>query len=147
MYSAFLHTHNVLRWFVLVLGVLAIVKAAQGMSGDRGYAPARRAGVLFMGSLHLQLLLGLALFLLSPFIEGAMYDMKATMAEAAVRFFVVEHPSVMIAAAILMTIGGIVAKNAANDAAKHRKLLIFAGITMAMVLWGIPWQRPMMPGM
>jgi hypothetical protein len=145
--SALLHTHNVVRWFVLVLGVLAIVKAAQGISGDRGYAPARRAGVFFAAFLHLQLLLGLTLFLVSPLIERAMYDMRATMADAAVRFFVVEHPVVMIAAAILMTIGGVVAKNAANDAAKHRKLLVFALITMAMVLWGIPWHRPMMPGL
>jgi hypothetical protein len=147
VYNAFLHTHNVLRWFVLVLGVLAVVKAAQGISGDRDYAPARRAGVLFTGLLHLQLLLGLALFLLSPFIASALADMKATMADAAVRFFVAEHPTVMVVAAILMTIGGIVAKNAATDAARHRKLLVFAGITMALVLWGIPWQRPMMPGL
>lgn len=148
MYSALLHSHNLLRWAVLLLGVLALVRAWRGIGGTVPYAAgARRAGVLFTASLHLQLVLGLLLFLVSPFIEGAMTDMKATMADKAVRFFVAEHPTLMVAAAILMTVGGIVAKNAANDAARHRKLLVFAGITMALVLWGIPWQRALFPGM
>lgn len=147
MHSALLHSHNLLRWVVLLLGILALVKAAQGLGGDRPYPAARRAGVLFTASLHLQLVLGLLLFLVSPFIETAMADMKATMADRALRFFIAEHPVIMVAAAVLMTIGGIVAKNAASDASRHRKLLVFAGLTMALVLWGIPWQRALFPGM
>lgn len=147
MHSALLHTHNLLRWVVLVLGVLAVLKAAQGLSGDRPYAAARKFSAMFMGSLHLQLLLGLLLFLFSPTVKAAMRDMEATMANADLRFFVAEHPTLMVIAAILMTVGGIVAKNAANDAARHRKALIFSTVTMAVVLWGIPWQRALFPGM
>lgn len=147
MHSALLHTHNLLRWAVLILGVLAFVKALQGMKGDRPYAPARGAGVLFTASLHLQLLLGLLLYMVSPAIKAIMRDMQAAMGDAGMRFIVAEHPTIMVLATILMTIGGIIAKNAANDAAKHRKAAIFIGITMAMVLWGIPWQRALFPGM
>lgn len=147
MHAALLHTHNLLRWVVLLLGALALVRAYQGVSGDRPYAAARRVGVLFVASLHLQLLLGLALFLVSPLIKLAMTDMRATMSDAATRFFVAEHPTLMVAAVVLMTIGGIVAKNAANDAAKHRKALVFIAITMLILLFGIPWQRALFPGM
>ncbi len=147
MHAALLHTHNLLRWVVLLLGALALVRAYQGVSGDRPYAAARRVGVLFVASLHLQLLLGLALFLVSPMIKLAMTDMRATMSDAATRFFVAEHPTLMVAAVVLMTIGGIVAKNAANDAAKHRKALVFIAITMLILLFGIPWQRALFPGM
>jgi MOSC domain-containing protein YiiM len=35
MHPAFLHTHNALRWVILVAGVLAIVKSMQGLKGDR----------------------------------------------------------------------------------------------------------------
>lgn len=147
MHAALLHTHNLLRWVVLLLGALALVRAYQGISGDRPYATARRVGVFFVASLHLQLLLGLALFLVSPLIKLAMTDMRATMSDAATRFFVAEHPTLMVAAVVLMTIGGIVAKNAANDAAKHRKALVFIAITMLMLLFGIPWQRALFPGM
>lgn len=147
MHPALLHTHNLLRWVVLLLGVLALVRAYQGMSGDRPYAAARRIGVFFTASLHVQLILGLALFMVSPFIRAAMSDMRTTMADAPTRFFVAEHPTIMVAAVVLMTIGGIVAKNAANDAARHRKALVFIGITMLLLLWGIPWQRALFPGM
>lgn len=147
MHSALLHTHNLLRWVVLVLGVLTVVKAAQGISGDRPYAGTRKFTAMFMGSLHLQLLLGLLLFLFSPTVKAAMRDMEATMADAGMRFIVAEHPTLMVIAAIVMTVGSIVSKNAATDAARHRKALIFSGITMAIVLWGIPWQRALFPGM
>ncbi len=141
MYVAILQTHNILRWAILILGVLALVKAAQGLNGARPYAAARRVGVFFVGALHVQLLLGLTLFAISPFIKGAMSDMRATMADAATRFFVAEHPTLMVLATILMTVGGIVAKNASTDAARHRKAVVFIGITLAMILAGIPWQR------
>jgi len=45
------------------------------------------------------------------------------------------------------TIGSIVSKNAADDAARHRKLLVFTVFTVLLLLAGIPWQRPLMPGM
>jgi hypothetical protein len=69
------------------------------------------------------------------------------MADAAVRFFIAEHPAIMVAAVLLMTVGGIVAKNAADDASRHRKLLTVAVVTMALLLYGIPWQRALLPGM
>jgi cytochrome c biogenesis factor len=147
MHPALLHTHNLLRWAVLVLGVVAIVRAAQGLSGGRPYAAARRAGVLFLASLHLQVLLGILLFMVSPFVRTAMRDMDVAMGERSVRFFVMEHPMVMIVAAILMTVGSLVAKNARDDAARHRKALVFLVVTMLLVLWGIPWQRALVPGM
>ena len=143
LHAIVLHTHNGLRWVILAAGVAALVTAARGLGGDRPYAQARRFGVAFMGALHLQLLLGLTLFFTSPFVGRALRDMKTTMADAPTRFFIAEHPTVMVAAVVLATIGGIVAKNAKDDAGRHRKALVFIVITLAMLLWGIPWQRPM----
>ena len=147
MYAALLHTHNFTRWIVLVLGVMTLVKAFQGLQGDRPYDATRRYTAMFMGSLHLQILLGLLLFMQSPTIRNAMRDMEATMADAAQRFFVAEHPTFMIVAAILMTVGSIVAKSGATNAKKHQRAAIFTVITMAIVLHGIPWGRPLFPGM
>jgi hypothetical protein len=147
MHSALLLTHNALRWVILVAGVMAVVRAVQGLKGDIPYAPARRVGVLFMVSLHVQLLTGLVLFVVSPLIHRAMADMKATMADAATRFFVAEHPTLMVIAIVVMTVGSIVAKNAPDDAARHRKLLVFSVVTLLLLLAGIPWQRALVPGL
>jgi len=145
--TALLHLHNLLRWVILVLAVLTLVKSVQGLRGARPYAEARRVGVMFMASLHVQLVLGLLLFLTSPLVDAAMADMRTAMAERGVRFFIAEHPTLMVAGTIVATIGSIVAKNAADDRAKHRKLLVFTAITVLLLLAGIPWQRPMFPGM
>jgi cytochrome c biogenesis factor len=147
MHAALLLTHNALRWVILVAGVMAVARAVQGLTGDRPYAPARRVGVFFMVSLHVQLLTGLLLFVVSPLVHQAMADMKATMADAATRFFIAEHPTLMVIAVIVMTIGSIVAKNAPDDAARHRKLLVFSTVTLLLLLAGIPWQRALVPGM
>ena len=147
MHPALLHTHNALRWVVLVADILALVKAVGGLKGDRDYAPARRVGVVFMASLHLQLILGLLLFVVSPLVQQAMGDMAATMKDAGTRFFIAEHPTLMVIAVVVATVGSIVAKNAKDDAAKHRKLLVFTAIALLLLLAGIPWQRPLMPGM
>jgi uncharacterized membrane protein len=147
MHSALLHTHNLLRWVILLAGLYAIVKSMQGLKGDRPYASARRVGVVFMASLHLQLITGLLLFVVSPLVHVAMSDMKSTMADAATRFYIAEHPTLMVIAVVVATIGSIVAKNAPDDAARHRKLLVFTVVTMLLLLGGIPWQRPLLPGM
>ncbi len=147
MHPALLHTHNALRWVILVAGVLTLLKAWQGRTGGRDYAAARRAGVVFMASLHLQLLLGLLLFVVSPLVKHAMGDMAATMQDAGTRFFIAEHPTLMVIAVVVATVGSIVSKNASDDAAKHRKLLVFTVVTLLLLLGGIPWQRPLFPGM
>lgn len=147
MHTALLLTHNSLRWLILLLAVMTLVQSVKGRDGTIAYAKARRLGVFFTMALHLQLLLGLALFAVSPFIRAAMADMQGTMADSARRFFIAEHPTFMVIATILMTVGGIVAKNAADDAARHRKLAIFVAVTLLLILAGIPWQRALIPGM
>lgn len=147
MHPALLHTHNALRWVVLVAGLFTLLKAWQGLKGDRDYAAARRAGVVFMASLHLQLILGLLLFVVSPLVKQAMGDMAATMKDSGTRFFIAEHPTLMVIAVVIATVGSIVSKNAADDAAKHRKLLVFTVVTFVLLLGGIPWQRALFPGM
>jgi len=147
MHAALLHTHNLLRWVVLVAGAYAIVKAFSGLSGDKPYAVTRRATAMFMGSVHLNLLLGLLLFLFSPTVKASMRDMAATMADKDLRFIVVEHPTLMVLAAILVTFGSIFSKSRATDAARHKSAAIFMTITLVVILAGIPWQRALFPGM
>lgn len=147
MHAALLHTHNLLRWVVLLAGVYAIVKAVSGLSGDKPYAATRRATAMFMGSVHLNLLLGLLLFLFSPTVKAAMRDMAVTMADKNQRFIIAEHPTLMVIAAILVTFGSIYSKGRATDQARHKAAAILMTITFVVILAGIPWQRALFPGM
>lgn len=146
MHAALLHAHNLLRWVVLLAGLATVVQSARGLDGSRPFAGTRKSLLAFTASLHLQLLLGLGLFVVSPYIQSLMADMPATMRDGASRFFIAEHPTLMVVAVIVGTVGGVVAKNAADDAARHRKALFFVLVTLALILAGIPWQRPLLPG-
>ncbi|MFM8566865.1 MAG: hypothetical protein ACKOCV_04195 [Gemmatimonadota bacterium] len=137
--------HNLLRWAVLLTGILAIVQAVRGLDGRTPFAKTRPILLAFTANLHLQLLIGLTLFVVSPTVKAYMADMAATMRDGSRRFFIAEHPTLMVAGVLLATIGGVIAKNAPDDAARHRRALIFTVITVLLILAGIPWSRPLLP--
>ena len=137
--------HNLLRWAVLLTGLLAVVQAARGLDGRTPFARTRPLLLAFTANLHLQLLIGLSLFVVSPTVKAYMADMAWTMRDGSRRFFIAEHPTLMVAAVLLATIGGVVAKNGADDATRHRRALAFTLVTLLLLLAGIPWSRPLLP--
>ena len=87
--------HNLLRWAVLLFGLLAVLRAIGGLSSGRIYnASDNRTGLFFMISCDLQFLIGLALF----FMNGWMDRLKGVdvMKDPVTRFFTVEHAGMMI---------------------------------------------------
>lgn len=150
MYELLLGIHNILRWVVLILGILAIVRGFRGWLGKRAWEKGdRMAGVFFSAGLDTQLLLGLILyFFVSPITQGALSDLGAAMrAGGDLRFFAVEHITVMVIAAVLAHIGSASVKKAADDTSKHKRAAIWYAITMLVILVAIPWWRPLFPGL
>lgn len=143
-YDLFLGIHNLLRWILLISGILAIVFAIKGLSGKTAYGTAeKRWRLIFLIMNHSQLLIGLLLyFVFSPITKSAMQNMGAAMKDEYQRFWAVEHLTAMLIAVIVTTIGNSRIKKAATDLAKHRTTLIFFGISMILILSMIPWDRP-----
>ena len=72
MYEFILAVHNILRWIILILAIVALVRAYWGWFGKRDWTPSdRRVGSFYSISLDVQLLLGLLLyFALSPIVSN-----------------------------------------------------------------------------
>jgi hypothetical protein len=116
------------------------VKAWQGMKGNKTFTAGDRKLVLMtVITAHVQLLVGLLLYMSSPIVNSALQDMGAAMKDKALRFWAVEHISVMIIAVILITIGNALSKRAATDAAKFKKLFTFFLIGLLIILVTVPW--------
>lgn len=147
MYGTILAFHNILRWLVLVAGLLAAGRALLGWFGGKAWTPLdNQAGLLFTISMDVQLLLGLLLYgVLSPITQQAFADFGAAMGDAGLRFFAVEHIAVMIVAVALAHVGRTRAKKAATDQKKHQMAAIFFTIAILAVLAAIPWSRPLLP--
>ncbi|MEI7670060.1 MAG: hypothetical protein WCJ33_08255 [Pseudomonadota bacterium] len=141
MYSILNHTHSSLRWVVSILAIYTIYKYYIGWKNKSAFAKEdNRLGALYVGSLHLQLVIGLLLyFVYSPIVQAAMSNMKLAMKDSALRFWAVEHITMMILAVIVAQVGRIVSKKSSSDSEKYRKGFVYFLISIIIILLAIPW--------
>lgn len=134
--------HNLVRWAVLLFGVLAAGRALIGWFGRRGWlALDDRLGLFFTVSLDIQALLGLLLyFVFSETTTANLSRFGEAMSEPGTRFALLEHPLIMLVALILAHVGRSRAKKAPNPIARHRAAAIFYTLALILIIVGIPWE-------
>jgi putative Ca2+/H+ antiporter (TMEM165/GDT1 family) len=145
MYLAVLTLHSYVRWIVVILASVAVVRALGGWLGRKEWtALDRRLGVFFSSSMDLQLLLGLILYIfLSPSTHTAFQDFGAALSNEVLRYWSLEHIGLMLVAVVLVHVGQILSKRAGEARVKHRQAAIFFGLAILIVLFAIPW--PFLP--
>jgi hypothetical protein len=143
MYSEILVLHNTLRWLLLVSMAVTLIKYLAGWVGKQPWKKIDNLlGIVFTSLMDLQLLIGLALyFFLSPVTKMAMSNFGAAMKDADLRFYAVEHFSMMLIAVVLVHIGRAKSKKAKSDIAKFRVASIFFLAALVIILAAIPWSR------
>jgi len=148
LYTLTLAAHNITRWVVLVLAIYALYRVYVGLFGKKAWSDADRKALSFYAiSMDVQLLLGLLLY----FVLGNWFNMMTSgmgnvMSNSSLRFFAVEHFSVMLIAVILAHVASIMAKRGSTDRAKFRNGAIFLTLSVLAVLVAIPWaSRPLLP--
>lgn len=148
-FQVMLAIHNVLRWVVILVGVAAIGSAWHGVISGRPFAKRDRLiGVGFVASMHLQILLGLILYIQSPIVQAAFDDFGAAMGETAYRYFAVEHIMMMILAAVFVQLGSTLSKKVDDDQSKHKRSAIWYTVGFVTLMVGLHhvWAaRPMFP--
>ena len=153
MLTLLLTLHSLVRWAAIVLGLMAIFRAFTGMSKGRFEDADGKFGRLFAVSLDVQMLLGILMYLFfSTITTSAFENMGSAMGNSVTRFWLVEHPTMMIAALALAHIGVARVRKATEAKAKHRAGLIFFGIATLLILVGTPWPfstaaRAILPGL
>lgn len=136
MYTGLLHAHSGLRWIVLVLIVWALFKAISGWTGQKEYQKSDRLSALLALILtHIQLLIGLALYFISPKVSFE----AGVMESSVLRFYTVEHIVMMIVAIGLITFGFSSAKRLEVSLDKHKRVAITYGIGLLIMIASIPW--------
>jgi hypothetical protein len=144
-YALTLNLHNWVRWVLLGLGIWTLVRAYGGWLGRRAWtALDRRAGMLFTISVDVQSLLGLLLyFVFSPLTKIALGNPGLAMQNEQMRFFAFEHAPFMLLAWVLAHLAGVVARRAPDDPGRHRRSAIWFSLTLIVILFNIPWWRPL----
>ncbi len=141
MYPTLLLLHSWTRWLVLVFGLIAIFRAFTGWQSRRSFVGADNAmGASFVGSMHLQLLLGIVLYFVSPVGAKAFETVgKAVMKDPTGRFFAMEHLVGMLLAVIAAQVGRTLSKKANSPVLKHKKAFTWFLVALLIVVVMIPW--------
>jgi len=131
MYPFFKYLHSGVRYIVLILVVLAIVQAFLGWLGKKNYTEGNRKLNLFaLISVHTQLLIGLVLYFLSPLVQFTGNAMK----EPLIRYWTVEHITMMIIAVILITVGYSRSKKVLSSEKKYLNIFVFYFLAVLIVI-------------
>lgn len=146
MYTGLLHTHNMFRWLVLLILVLAIIFAFAGWLKKLDWNKRDSiTGLLLTIFMDIQFLIGIILYaFVSPVTKAAFNDFGAAMKNADLRFYAVEHILMMVIALVLVHIGRAKSKKDIAPWKKHRAAAIFYGISLLLVLAAIPWEKAAM---
>lgn len=134
MYTGLLHTHSLLRYFVLLMLVLVVMTSLIKWSSRKPYgALDNKASLYLLIFTHLQLLVGLALYFSSPLVQFH----AGTMKDKILRYWAVEHLTLMLIAIILITIGRVTLKKLTDDRLKHQRTWVYNGIALLLIILSI----------
>jgi hypothetical protein len=142
MYPALSSLHSFIRWVILILELVVIVRSYGGMTSGRPFtAGDRKAGLFLMIAAHTQLLVGLYLYFAGPLGFASIQNLGfgPVMKDHVARFYAVEHVFGMLVAIVLITIGRGVSKKAIPDAAKHKRGFWLFLVALVIILATIPW--------
>ena len=140
MYAVLKTIHSYWAFLVLLILVIAIVNAFIGKSSRRDFG-AKDLRISLFGLIfsHIQLLVGLILYFVSPWFNQWSEMGMGVMKNAEARLYLVEHPITNILAIILITMGWSMHKRQTLSTKKFLRIGLFYGIGLLLLLSRIPW--------
>ena len=136
MYTFIQKFHSGWAYLALLLLVIAVANSMIGMSSKKEFtAKDRKIAMFGLIATHIQLVVGMILYFVSPLGSAVFGQMK----DAALRLTSLEHPLTNLIAITLITIGWSKHKKATTNEAKFKSIAIFFGLGLLLILSRIPW--------
>jgi len=141
MYDIVTVLHSYWAFLVLLVLFLATINALIKFFGKKEFhAKDFRISLFTLIVSHIQLLLGILLYFVSPRLQmWSESGMGGIMKDSINRLYLVEHPLINIIAVALITIGYSKHKKKLTSTPKFKILAIFYAIALVLFLSRIPW--------
>jgi len=140
MYAFLLALHSLIRWFVLASLLIGIYRGWRGWKDKQYYTLFdNRVRIVAAMFAHIQLVLGIALYCISPIVAYFWQHTADALQIRSIRFFGMEHIVMMLIAIVFITIGSIKAKRQTTDEAKFKAMAIWFTIALVVILTSVPW--------
>lgn len=134
--------HSYWAYLVFIILVIATVNALYKLlSGKEFSAFDFRISLFTLIVSHIQLIIGIILFFIGDYL-GIIKEtgMGEVMKNAALRDKIVEHPTTMIIAIALITIGYSKHKKKLTSKPKFKMLALFYTLALILIVAKIPWK-------
>ena len=134
MYSFLLALHSLIRWLVLSSLLFAIYRAYRGWFAAKPFAKYDENARYFTTLiLHTQFIIGIALYFISPVVYYFLHHFNVAVHERQIRFFGMEHVTMMFVAIVVISIGSAKTKRKPSDAEKFRTMAIWFTIGLLII--------------
>jgi len=143
MYNIILSLHSLLRWVILLLLLINLVRHFAALKKPFGNTD-KKLGLWLMIFTHITFLLGIYQWFAGAYGYHNISNigMSAVMQNHTYRFFAIEHTVGMLIAIALITIARGVFRKNITDTKKHKRCIILYLFALLVILASIPW-----PGM
>lgn len=143
MYETIQMLHSYLAYVALAILFLAVGNAIGGLITKRIFNMNKdlRLSLFALILCHIQLVVGLLLYFVSPNGLGAIQEFGMGELTSAARLLAVEHPFINILAIASITVGWSRHKKFVEGDKKFKSIAIFYGIGLLLILSRIPWQQ------
>jgi heme A synthase len=142
MYSVLKFIHSYWAYLTLAVLLIAIINAFRARISKKNFqATDLRISLFALIFSHIQLLVGLALYFVSPwFSYWSDLGMGGVMKNSEARLYLVEHPTTNLIALFLITLGWSLHKRQTEDSKKFSRIAIFYSLGLVLLLSRIPWK-------
>jgi hypothetical protein len=141
LYSLALFTHSLLRWLIVLLGLVVCLRSFAAWRRGRAWLPLdERLHVALVGSVDAQFLLGLVLYgLLSPLSRAFWTATAAAMKDPLLRFYGLEHVVMALLGVAVLHVGRKRSMRAGTTTLRHRRVWTFTLAALLIIAAAIPW--------
>tara|TARA_R110002020_G_scaffold136532_2_gene304408 strand:+ start:102 stop:542 length:441 start_codon:yes stop_codon:yes gene_type:complete len=142
MYTTVQFVHSYWAYLALIILTITTINVLVSyFSGKEFGARDFRLALFTLIVSHIQLLIGIVLYFVSPLGAKAIASqgMSAAMKDPNLRLYVVEHPLAMILTVVFITVGYSKHKKKLTSKPKFKLLAIFYTLALIVMLSRIPW--------
>lgn len=134
MYTGLIYAHSYLRYLVLALLVVVVIMSLNGWLAQRHLTKSdNQFSLWLLIATHLQFIVGLVLYFVSDLVKFT----AGTMKDPVLRYWTVEHSTMMILAVVLITVARITHKKLPTDRAKHKRLFLLNAVALIIIIIAI----------
>ena len=135
MYAVLNTIHSYNRYLILAALAFVLFRSLTGWFGKKSYEKADNIGAAaLLGLAHLQLLLGLILYFVSPYVQAALANWSAFNGKSWEKYFAMEHAASMLIAVVLIQLGRTFSKRATSGEQKHRTIAIYTLVALLLIV-------------